>query len=477
MNTPVSGQKLYIRTIEYTAKEVGEGASAISKVVNGKVVDIIVKSNGSGYNPNFVPKVSIVTPSLEMGSGAAAVALLDGIKNLNLLSGGTGYSSSNPPLIMFDEPPTNGTLPVAEAIVDDATGSISQINLLNSGSNYLTPPKVKFVNPGGAKITPKALIDGDGKIISGSLQILDGGYGYKTAPLIYIDHPTAEGSNPAVLRAQITDGQVSGFTVLSRGNGYTTEPRVRIIDPIGAQILDVTVNNGSVINIELLTGGTGYIDPPSVYIVDNRKDIDGNTYGGTGATAAATIFNGAITDINITSFGTGYSADEPPTVFISPPPSATASSEIGVGELTGFTIINQGIGYSPSAFNMCSRGVSGVTSFDVDGEQVFSNELTSRPRQHAAGSKVINLDSLFLLRLFEKFANQYLPDLKVDYFKINASQVIKTIKEFYLSKGTKNALEYLFRILYGENVDVSYPKDEIFKPSAATWSEIGRAHV
>ena len=28
----------------------------------------------------------------------------------------------------------------------------------------------------------------------------------------------------------------------------------------------------------------------------------------------------------------------------------------------------------------------------------------------------------------------------------------------------------MFKLLYGENVNISYPKDQIIKPSAATWS-------
>ena len=469
---PTPGHKLYIRSIEYTAKEVGSGVEAISKIENGLLVDIIVKNYGSGYNSNFTPKVSVVSNLHSQGSGAAAVALVDGIKTINLLNGGSGYTSTNPPLITFDEPAENGIIAIAEAIVDEQTGSVSQVNLLSSGSSYITPPKIKFINPGGAKITPNVDIDGDGKIITSSLQILNPGNGYKTAPIIYIDSPTAEGSNPAVLRATLNnDGQVSGFVVLSRGNGYTTEPRVRIVDPVGAQILDVTVSNGSVTNIEILTGGSGYIDAPSVYIVDNRKDISGIPYGGSGATAAATIFNGSITDINVTAFGSGYSSVEPPTVFISPPPEAKASTDVGVGEVTGFLITNSGDGnYKSSSFNGCSRGVSGVVDYDENGEQVFASELLSRSRQHASGSKVINLDSLFLLEIFEKFTNQYLPDLTIDYTKVNASQIVKTIKEFYLSKGTKNALEYIFRVLYGQTISVSYPKDEIFKPSSATWA-------
>ena len=59
-----------------------------------------------------------------------------------------------------------------------------------------------------------------------------------------------------------------------------------------------------------MTGGSGYTDAPSVYIVDDRKGPLGEAIGGTGATAVATIFNGAITDISITNFGSGYSDTE-----------------------------------------------------------------------------------------------------------------------------------------------------------------------
>ncbi len=75
-----------------------------------------------------------------------------------------------------------------------------------------------------------------------------------------------------------------------------------------------------------MSGGSGYDDVPSVYIVDNRDN------GGSGAKAVASIFNGQITDINITNFGSGYSAAEPPTIFIQNPPTAKASVTIGLNE-------------------------------------------------------------------------------------------------------------------------------------------------
>ena len=56
------------------------------------------------------------------------------------------------------------------------------------------------------------------------------------------------------------------------GQGYETTPRIAIIDPVGAQVLETKVDSdGRVVGIELLSGGSGYDDIPSVYVVDNRQ--------------------------------------------------------------------------------------------------------------------------------------------------------------------------------------------------------------
>ena len=81
------------------------------------------------------------------------------------------------------------------------------------------------------------------------------------------------------------------------------------------------------------------------------------------------------------------------------------------------------------------------------------------------------LDALFVKRLLDKYTEQFLPDVpELDYKKIDVRTAIKTIKDFYTAKGTSFSISYLFKLLYGEQVSISYPKDQIIKPSAATWS-------
>ena len=447
------GDKVTIRSVELIAPQFGKGASAIARVNDNKVTDLIVKDGGSGYRINFTPKVTVLTPVGVSGKEATAQALINGIKNVQLIDGGQGYTSANPPIVVFDTPADpSGSIAKATVTVDDASGQVTAINVQSSGSGYDSIPSISFTNPGGATISDAQIdLNDNGKVVDGSITVLTRGLNYATPPIVYIDEP----ADPIGIRASavaILDDQsrVDRIEMISPGRGYVTPPRCRIIDPVGAQILDVKVTGTKLTDIQLLTGGSGYNDAPSVYIVDNRKDLSGNPIGGTGATAVATIFNGEITDINITSFGDGYSEDEPPQVFIASPKAAAASCDVGFQEVTGFTVHSHGSEYQPSQFVNCKRGVSGVSSYDIRGNQVFTNEAQSIQSSHEIGSTIENLDALFSRTLYERFVNQFLPDADIDYTKINAPQIIKTIKDFYVSKGTKTATEYLFKVLFSE---------------------------
>ena len=300
----------------------------------------------------------------------------------------------------------------------------------------------KRQQPGGAKLGTPVIAS---EQIT-SVPVTANGFGYTTAPTVYVDEPT--GSNPikAALQANLTsEGKVGSITVLNAGQGYTTTPRVAIIDPVGAQILETVVDgDGRVIRVDLLNGGSGFDDVPSVYIVDNR------TNGGTGATAVASIFNGQITDINITAFGSGYSAATPPEIVIQSPPSAKSSAVIGLNEVTGFKVTENGSGYKKAAFTGCARAASGITSYTEDGNAVFTSNTTAASA--IVGASVKCLDALFVKRLLDKYTEQFLPDVpELDYSKIDVRTSIKTVKDFYSSKGTSFSIAYLFKLLYGES--------------------------
>lgn len=52
---------------------------------------------------------------------------------------------------------------------------------------------------------------------------------------------------------------------------------------------------------------------------------------------------------------------------------------------------------------------------------------------------------------------------------VDERKLIKTIKQFYRTKGTEKAYEFLFRILYDTGVEFYYPKTDILRLSSGKW--------
>ena len=454
---PLNGRFLSLYSIEAPIPSFGSGAIGYARVDNlGQLSSISINKTGSSYRYEYPPQVTISGIS---GSGASATTLVNGIKNAILLDGGTGYSDTNPPIVEIESPTAPGST-IATLKASVSNGTISDVEIVSSGSGYTFNPRITFKQPGGAKLGSTTIVSGS---LSGTIPVLDGGQGYTTQPLVYIDEPDGSDGIRAALRAELTDGKITSITVLNAGQGYISTPRVSIIDPTGAQVLETLVDsNGRVVSVELLDGGSGYTDIPSVYIVDPS----GN---GTGAEATASIFNGKITDINISNFGSGYSLVTPPNVIIQSPPEAKASVEPGLNEVTGFKVNKTGKGYKKAQFEGCARAASGITGYTESGNAIFSNNTTASSGVIDASVKC--LDSLFVKRLLDKYTEQFLPDVpELDYTKIDVRTAIKSVKDFYSTKGTSYSIAYLFKLLYGEEVTISYPKDQITKPSAATWS-------
>jgi len=136
----------------------------------------------------------------------------------------------------------------------------------------------------------------------------------------------------------------------------------------------VQVTGGVVSDISLTSGGSGYIEIPTVYIVGG---------GGAGATASIN-FSGNITSISIDDIGSGYQTA--PTVQISAPDVATIPDGIGgtipttpataiatinaSGSIDSITITENGSGYhSPPTITLVggTPTVAGSVSGEING--------------------------------------------------------------------------------------------------------------
>ena len=129
-------------------------------------------------------------------------------------------------------------------------------------------------------------------------------------------------------------------------------------------------------------------------------------------------------------------------------------------------------GKTSTSFTGCVRGFSGITSYKSQNKPdslVFSDTAIGK---HTSGATVKNLSVLFLDQFLRKTKAQVTPGFedRTLYSGINQNVFIKQSKDFYETKGTDQSFEILFRALYGKDVEVLKPRDNLFEPSNAQYS-------
>ena len=68
----------------------------------------------------------------------------------------------------------------------------------------------------------------------------------------------------------------------------------------------------------------------------------------------------------------------------------------------------------------------------------------------------------------EYFRRKFLNSIPAETLS-NKAFLVKHIKDFWRAKGTEKAYRFLFRALYGQEIEIFYPKDNILRLSAGKW--------
>jgi len=125
-------------------------------------------------------------------------------------------------------------------------------------------------------------------------------------------------------------------------------------------------------------------------------------------------------------------------------------------------------GKNSFSFTGCIRGFQGYSQNDVNETFTFSNTISS---SHDAEATVENLSVDFLSRFFKKVKHQFLPGLEDTTLsdKINKNLFVKQAKDFYTSKGTDQSFKILFKALYGEEVNIIKPAENLLSPSQSLY--------
>ena len=124
------------------------------------------------------------------------------------------------------------------------------------------------------------------------------------------------------------------------------------------------------------------------------------------------------------------------------------------------------------ALSKVRRGSSGTTKLgDLLTDSTFIN--TTGTAFSASNTKVTNISHLFLATLFKNLKSQYFSGIPIERLNqdISVPTILKYIKDFYASKGTSPAIEFLFRSAFNdEKILVRYPNEQLLKSSVSTWS-------
>jgi hypothetical protein len=68
----------------------------------------------------------------------------------------------------------------------------------------------------------------------------------------------------------------------------------------------------------------------------------------------------------------------------------------------------------------------------------------------------------------DQIINEILPNFPKEIL-LDKTKFIKHVGEFYRTKGTPESIKFLFRILYNEEIEIYYPKEQILKVSDGKW--------
>ena len=292
-----------------------------------------------------------------------------------------------------------------------------------------------------------------------------------------------------------------------------------VLVPATATVTLTNNTNGSVSSISITDGGDGYTEVPIIYLlgsptaVVNLSAVDLNRDDGVyedipttsvddigigeGLTAVVTIENGEV--ISIIPFGgDNYYSGE--LIAINPTDMGGAPSDapviFRVSEINGGTgatfeveldIINKAQDYyveklAPSIENQIPEYIRDEYPLFATFIKKYYDFLESNTEETGIGpSNIIHtlrdrLDVDFVDNTEATntdFLDQFFEDYGKDFpvaMLADKELLIKNIRDFYTAKGSAQAIELLFRIMYDEDIEVFVPNQFVLRPSDNNWS-------
>lgn len=331
IGTKLVGEISTVNPKNITEIEIISGGSAHTTAPDVVIVDTspvigaTVLQGGSGYPSDAT--ITFSEPELEYARGGrtatGTLVIEDGvIIGVNIISTGAGYFGEPTVTITPDnlggdikaEILPLGTGAVATAAI--GTSTVSSITKISGGTGY-SGPTVTLIGGGSytRQATASAIVSPDAPGSSyfkiDSINIIDAGAGYTSAPTVVIEDSTGSG---AEFTAVISGSPVTSITVdpKQKGTGYnypivnfenSTGSTPQVIAHVETGVIDEITLFGSVREVEIVSSGSGYLYAPSITFTGG---------GGKNSVAKTKIYGDKVISTYVTNPGDGYTGT--PTV-------------------------------------------------------------------------------------------------------------------------------------------------------------------
>ena len=143
---------------------------------------------------------------------------------------------------------------------------------------------------------------------------------------------------------------------------------------VGASATAVVSTGGTIASITINNGGVGYSTAPDVSV----------GIGSTTATATSTITNGVVTGVTLTNPGAGYTQTNPPLVLIGPPAKQTETCNVlnsqyfgDSGVVVGLGTTSVGVGSTGMMFHLHIPFTSEMRNTDLVGTAVTLSGIST----------------------------------------------------------------------------------------------------
>ena len=205
-----------------------------------EIDDVLVGGELTGETEDGISTLTGPSQTLTLvGTGVTATAVISlfngGIQNFVVSNRGSNYSSL--PRVAISSAPSTGTTGIGTAVfiggirvcadnLNPALKSVQQVDIINPGAGYTTPPSVQFIGGGGAGAAATAVINTG---VVGLATITNAGAGYTINPTITISGvSTVSAAATAIVSAA---GTISAIHFTNSGAGYTVAPTITIANP------------------------------------------------------------------------------------------------------------------------------------------------------------------------------------------------------------------------------------------------------